>query len=221
MTKDTKKMIYLQEKPFIDAVTNDESEVEKRPASGVIERHLLESILPANRQAAAIVRSIYYDGIPDLHRAFCGTFEYLAAGINWQAAEPNARPLVQLYHDCLIHSAPPTGTELGWEYMAQQLDSIATKLETAANQNPDHRQDQREDGAFIREIIGQIAAGQAANVRFISVTRVLLSHWELLGNFTRTFRFLAEVSKTIKGITDTAQTRVEFIRIIKEVSREW
>ena len=217
---DTKKMVYLQERTLIDGIANDEAAIYKRPTSGIIELHLLNSMLPQNRNAAAFIRLLYSDSEMDIERTFNAVFGYLAAGINWEARETNARPLVMLYHEASINSAVPTGKEKEWPYIASQLDSIAEKLERAAATNKDHERDLRKDAEYVRDIISEIEK-HPEYIRFASITSLILSNWEWLNNFTRTYRLLSVLATMQNGIRNDAETRYNLVRILKEISMEW
>ena len=213
-------MVYLQERALIDSIASDEAAVTKRSVSGIIEQHLLNSMLPQNRNAAAFVRMSHTDGIMDIEYIFSAVFEYLAAGINWEAKETNARSLVMLYHELSVNSAILTGEEKEWKYVVNQLDSIAKKLEQAGKATPDCENELKINAEYVRDIISEIEKNPTY-IRFTSITGLILSNWEWLNNFTFTYRLLSFVSTMQKGIRNDAETRYNLIRILKEITAEW
>lgn len=215
--KETKKMIYLQDRDVIDGLANDEAHVMQQSASSIYEKHLVKSMLPQNKNALWCARSVYLDS---LEKAFEGVFSNLAAGIDWKAKESNARPLVDHFHNCILYCAGPTGEEKEWEYITSQLDSIADKLAAAAEDDPDISGELKKDSAYVREIIGEIEKSPTY-IRYSTITGVILSNWEWLGNYTRTFRLLSAIASIAKGVQSDAEKRFEFVQILKEVSQEW
>ena len=215
--KETKKMIYLQDRDVIDGLANDEAHVMQQSASSIYEKHLVNSMLPKNKNALWSARSVYLES---LEKAFEGVFSNLAAGIDWKAKESNARPLVEHFHNCILYCAGPTGEEKEWEYILSQLDSIADKLTGAAEDNPDIARELDKDAGFVREVMGEIEKSPTY-IRYSTITGIILSNWECLGNYTRTFRLLSAIASIAKWVQTDAEKRFEFVQILKEISQEW
>ena len=216
MKKDTKKMIYLQERDLIDRIAIDEAFIAKRPVSGILEQHILQSMLPKNNYASSFIRILYGDNNCDLPRAFSAVFSYLSAGIDWKAVESNAKPLVSLYFSLSLYSKSPTGKEVEWHHAISQLESIIEKIKSNDSQNDTTSR----DIDYLEEIFSTVV-NKTSYIRFTTLINILLENWECLSNYTRTYRFLTDIADMQKGIRNDEEARFNFVQILKEISVDW
>lgn len=208
---DTKKQIYLQERTLINGIAKDASKVSGRSASGIMEEHLLTSMLPHDSTAAGFVRGLYSGASAGLPDTFAAVFDFLAPTAGMDA---DARPLVGLYHTLSLGIAESPGTDPEWTFAVSLMTALAETLELAADGAPVHREELLREAAEMRYFINEI--GKSHPVRFAPVICLLLSSWTYLGNCRYTFRLLSAISRIQKGIRDDAETRYEFVKIMRE-----
>ncbi len=188
-----------------DGVLNDHAEVEKTSVSMVIENLIMWHLLPKNPKAMQETALLYYpaDVRKSISEVLSRIFDYYAAGTNWNAAYDNGFALIQFTSDLIANT--PNYYVTADAYLDSKLDSIAIKLESHA------------ESEMIKTLIGH----DLNRDDVINLITLIIDNWQVLGNWTITYRMLCVLMKQSKPRNDTARERVDLIKIIDKISQEW
>ena len=194
---------------ILEGNIKDRATLERSNDSAIIEKALFSALFPQESNAAYFASSIY-DGTP-LALAYANAFGYLAAGLGWDAAYPNGKPLVEAFAKVILKEWPTlTGAEQEIHHLYQQLTSIVEMIPT-----------DRSDKKLCATIIDELHSFPD-NVYLTEILGVILRNWDMLGNHTRTYRALTDVARlAAPRFQDTALHRVQFIDALKVVSQGW
>lgn len=80
-----KKLISFNNYRIIDALVKDEASIENRSESAIIEKHLLDSFLPQEKNARFWAEELLYDDHFGIGSTLEACFSFLSAGINWKS----------------------------------------------------------------------------------------------------------------------------------------
>lgn len=209
-----KKMIVFSsdgKRKLLEGIIKDQAADTGASESAIIEQALEQQFLPKNENAAFWVDRLYNGGT--LAEAYYNVFAFFAAGVWWDAKNPNGKPLVAEFHKVLAMDFPTlTGQE-------QELHHLLTQLDTICQLLPDG--DATSDKNFCASCIDQLQTNPEA-VYLIDLSSLILRNWELLGNHTRTYRALADLARlSAPRLRNTPRTRRQYIAALDEVSKDW
>lgn len=218
-----KKMIIFSNdrtRKIIEGMIADEATIEKRSASALIEKHLMDELLPQNQNAAMWIQ-LLYDGSWEIGDVLQACFAYLSAGIDWKAKHDNAFELVKFaQHWDLMANVNPDSEAQEMYHFLSQLDSVATKLMIIATESVDGEYEAKKEAEWARELY-KITFEEPDKIRFGDIYQLVLNNWEFLKNWSITYRLLADMSIMQKNWINTEETRYELTKILKCVSSEW
>lgn len=218
-----KKMIIFSNnyrKTIIENMISDEAIVENRSASALIEKHILNDLLPKNPGVAMWLQSLY-DGSWGIGEVLEACFADLSAGIYWEAKHDNALDIVKFAHywECIINSIPdPEAPEM--YHFLSQLDSVVSKLETIAKEAKIGQYEAQKEAKWAKELYND-AKNEPKYIRFSNIYQILLNNWEHFKNWSITYRLLADMVSMQKNWRNTAEIRYELTQILISVSSEW
>ena len=218
-----KKMIIFSNdriKTIVEKMVSDEATVEKRSASALIEKHILNDLLPEN-PCAAMWLQLLYDGSWGIGEVLEACFANLSAGIYWQAKHDNALNIVKFAHhwESMANNIPdPESHEM--HHFLSQLDSVVTKLEIIAEETQNGQYEAQKEAKWAKDLYN-IAKTEPEYMRFSNIYQLLLNNWEHLKNWTITYRLLADMVAMQKNWRNTEETRYELTQILTAVSAEW
>lgn len=215
-----KKMIIFSSQNIKDVIENytcDEAKLEKRSISSIIENHILNDILPTNRSARAFVESMYGEYQWSVEKCLEAIFSYLSAGIDGKAKHDNCMPIVEYARHIAVsknYRIEPKKKEI--HHFRSSFESVIEKLEYD-NKNVKWAKD------FYKECEDEYYANQATHI-----FNIILENWESLGNFTYSYRMLADImamqdaeAKKYHTPSCDEEDRLELAKILKEVSKDW
>ncbi len=218
-----KKLIVLTEKELIEKALDDIEEVTSLNSSTIIEDFIMKSIFPKNNAAKSWVTYMYkYNW--KTNQVLEAVFEYLSAGINWKARYTNAFPLINFSHQLSYYSQITLDdAEIEYEYIVSQLDSIKKLLEGICSELEDDDLKKSNLESEVNLISEWIDSNKKVSnvVRISTIYNLIVNNWDILNDYTRTYRLLSALESIKKDITDTANIRLELINILKNVSDEW
>lgn len=220
-----KMMIFSDErtKLIVEKIVADEAAIEKRSASAIIEKHILNDLLPKNQNAAAWIRFLY-DGSWEIGKVLETCFAYLSSGINCRAKYDNALAIVKFAHhlECMASSLPNAEAKEMHHFLSQ-FDSVVEILENTASESPEttERQFEAKREAKWAKDLYNIAKNKPEYMLFSNIYQLILNNWEHLRNSTFTYRLLADLAAMQTNWTNNAETRLELARLIKSISDEW
>ena len=221
-----KKMIVFSSdraKRIIENLIADEAQIENRSASALIEKHLMDDLLPENSNARFWLEPLYNGdwGIGDVLNAAFGTN---AAGTRgaWSSKWDNFLPLVQfaLRQECACNTVP-TGEEHELHHFRSQLDSICNKLEGLADdEDNENRYFYSNEAKYARDLLKE-ATEEPQFMRYCNFYQLVIDNWEVLKDWSITFRMLSDLASMEKGWHNTPESRYELTQILKEISKDW
>ncbi len=199
----------------------DEALMENRSESAIIEKHLLDSFLPVEKNARFWVETCLYGENGGIGRTLQAIFSSNAAGTNWESVHDNLLPIVQYAksQECLCNSVP-VGNEKELFHFCSQLAAVCLKLEKLADKNSDKGIEYNNEAKWARQLLKE-ANDEPQFMRYINFYQILLNNWEEFKNWSITYRLLADLAVMEKGWVDSPEARIELLKIIKEVSNEW
>ena len=104
-----------------------------------------------------------------------------------------------------------------------QLDSIKKLLEGICSELEDDDLKKSNLESEVNLISEWIDSNKKVSnvVRISTIYNLIVNNWDILNDYTRTYRLLSALESIKKDITDTANIRLELINILKNVSDEW
>lgn len=217
----SRKIITLKNFELVDGYVKDTAFVMESNDSAVIENMLLDKILPTSPAAAYYVRSIYTVG---LKKTYMTLMNLLSEGLDFKAAYDNAYDIVKFGMNVILQQPFVAGIDPDYKdyipYLKSCCDSILRKLEYET-QNRQLSFDQREMLADDK-ILLECDFRNEINFRPQHYFRVVLSRWDILGNYTFTYRMLfAVVALSNSILWDEPKHRLMARDVIAEVCKDW
>lgn len=208
-----KKMIIfssIEMRTTIENVVKCLALAERKSESAIIEQALTSALLSQNINAQYWIAELVSEG-GCLWQAYLRVFCFLAAGLDWNAAEANGLPLVSAFHSTLsMHWPTLTGDETEIHHLIQQIESLRSML-------PADDSDRNLADIMLhqlRDIPGEFYC--------IDLTGLILRHPDLYANHTRTYRALADIARlSAPTLYDTPITRAKYISTLRNVSASW
>ena len=205
----------------------DEADVYNRSLSALREEHILLDILPHDPNAKYWFQQLY-NGNATVGDVMNNVFSYLAAGIGWEASQiEGTRQLVEYAYNELQKMTGGIGQyEREATYFFRCLESLKNKLsyesesandvttkyhilETTKQLNSliDEMKDNPEEFFYAKDFTSYV---------YISI----LNFWDILGNYTYTFRMLSCIAR-IQKWDNTAAGRIELRRVLINATALW
>ena len=206
---------------LIDNLLKDKAEIEHRSKSSVAEQIILDSFLPQNDTARFIVSTYLFDDDNPIGNTLFAIFSYNAAGINWKSVNDNLIPLVQFAKKQLVYrSTPLIGDEPELYHCISQIETIADMLETLADKMPELKSNILHEAEYTRALLKDLRE-RPNHVKLFNFYQILLNNWEYFKDSTMTYRLLMDLAILEKGWCNYAETRMELLNIINDISKEW
>lgn len=206
---------------LIDNLLKDKAEMEHRSKSSVAEQIILDSFLPENTTARNIVSTYLYDDDNPIGNTLSAIFSYNAAGVNWKSVNDNLLPLVQFAKKQLIYgSMALNGDEPELYHCISQIETIIDMLKNLAEEKPELKNAVLHEIEYTNVLL-KCFRETPNNVKLISFYQILLNSWDYFKSSTITYRLLMDLTILEKGWRNYAETRMELLHIINDVSKEW
>ena len=218
-----KKMIIFSSennRKIIEDMILDESKIENRTASSLIENYLMDSLLPKNEDARFWICELYKESYT-IGNVFQACFDYLSGGINWEARHTNALPLVKYAFQINISRYNIKLSENERNYFLSLFDSVLNQLRHCA---------EKESGFFKEEILKAENYGRELFdlivrcpevMNYSNIYAFVIENWNLLNNYTKTYRLLSVLAQVDQYWVDNFNTRYHLVKILKSISDEW
>lgn len=225
-----KKMFVFSSEPIkklLEAIAADQAAVENRSVSATLEKHLIDSMLPNEKNARWFVECSLY-GPRDGNRignTLQQIFAFNAAGTRgaWSSRFGNLLPIVEFARaeSCLCNTIP-TGEERELHHFRSQLDSICQCLEGLAAEAEENSRKYyyHKEAKFARDLLKE-ATDEPQYMRYSNIYQLLIENWEDFKDWSIPFRLLSDMASMEKGWRDTEETRVRLLTLLKEVSAAW
>lgn len=218
-----KKMIVFsteRTRKIIENIIADEAFVERRSASALIEKHLLNDLLPKNSSASSWLQ-LLYDGSWGIGDVLQACFSDLSAGVYWESKYDNALDLVKFSHhwDIMANNKPDPEAPEMYHYLSL-FDSLVTKLDTIAKENVDGKFEAQTEADWARELY-RISKEEPQFMRLCNTYQLIINNWTVLKNWSITYRILADLVAMQPDWRNTEETRYELKKILTAMSDEW
>lgn len=219
--KEKKVLFNFIKANLIDRLLKDKAEVERRNKSSIAEQIILDSLLPANKDARDIVVNYLYSDDNPIGNTLSAIFSYNAAGTDWKSKNDNLLPLVQFAQRQLVFSSIPlNGDEPDIYHCVSQIDTIITILNKLAEEKKELASSILHDSEFASTLLKDLKE-RPEQVNLSNFYLILINNWEYLKDSTFTYRLLRDLTILEKGWRDYSDVRVELLQILKDISTEW
>ena len=212
-----------REKDFIEGVLNIHARAEKKTPSATLEDLVAKAVLPENEKASRICRKLYSSEMNNTS-ALASIFDMYAAGINNEAMYDNGLELVDFFHDMLISVEYPTDESHKGEckFFLSNFHEIVKKIEADLTSDYEDSLNVAESPVKYAKYELEEATNEPHFFKPINFTQLLRNYWDVLGNFTYTYRALAALCRLLEDqISDYAEDRINLVKVIGEVSQKW
>ena len=217
-----KKLMTFADYRTIDGFFKDMSEDSHLSEAYLMEKYLLSSFMPKDKQAEYWVRDIYGES-GGIAQTLTNIFTYNSAGIMWRSVHDNLLPLVEFARSQSVKwGTIINGNESELPHCRSQFDSIILKLEEESEKERDlsikvtYEEDIKAAKIFLREL-----KEEPRFSRFVNLYTLVINHWDILKDWSITYRFLADVTAMEVRSNDTPEERLELVSLIREMSDEW
>ncbi len=219
--KTEKKLVSFLKSNLINQLVKEKSELENRSESSIIEQAILDSLMPANKNASDIIEHYLYSENGNIGSTLAAFFSYNAAGINWHSRYDNFLPLVQFakknqaYCNTIL-----TGKEDELYHSCSQIESIISIIEDTAKKKTEDKFKYQQELKFANHLLNELREEPQFS-RLINFYTLILDNWDILKDWSVTYRLLMDLSLLEKGWKNDSQTRTELVEIIKRISIDW
>lgn len=216
-----KKLISFVNLPLIERLVKDEAEIENRSESAIIEKHLIDSFLPTEKNARCWAMNFLYSEDGGIGQTLNAVFATNAAGVYLNSRYDNLLPIVQFAktQECFCNTTP-NGEERELYHFCSQLDSVCKRLELLSEERPDKKIEYLNEAEWGRELLKE-ATNEPQFMRYVNIYQLLLNNWEDLKGWSITYRLLSDLAVLEKGWRNSPEARNELLSILKSVSNEW
>ena len=218
--------ICFEKSELIKTLVGDIAIKENKSLSAIVERLILDSLMPKNRDARWIAEHYLYAGNGGIGRALSALFGNNAAGIDWKPVHDNFLPLVRFASEqensCRI---PLTGKEEELHHTYSQITSVIDRLKFFADKeadagNKDKEWHYRKEAAWGDTLLEELKT-EPRKSKLVHFYQLLLNNWDIFKDWSITYRMLCDLADLEKGWKNNPDTRTELLQIIKSVSDEW
>lgn len=216
-----KKLISLVNFDLIEGFTKDMAEITQTNASTVIENIILDRILSKYDTPNYYIKKIYKEGLKETYIAL---MQNLSAGIQGMASHDNAEALVKLGIN-IVNRPFSCGMDNDYLYLSEDhfpsnCRCVREKIEHETEKEKlgfDEKMAYEDDIMLLSQ-----TENKACDFVPYNYFRLVLARWDVLGNYTYTFRLLMDVvALSEERLWGSAEYRLQAIEIIKKVTEKW
>lgn len=217
--KTEKITISFEKSELIKKLVGDIAIKENRSLSAIIEKIILQNLLPKNSDAQWIAEQYLYADNGGIDKALSALFSNNSAGVNWEAVHDNMLPLVQYAQTQAMYCHTIlSGTERELFHLKDQIQLVIEKLEKLAQEkNSNYYKKEADWGRVLLEELTE----EPQYSRICNFYQLLLNSWDDFKNWTITYRLLHDLVEIEKGWRSDPAARIELLQLIKQVSDEW
>lgn len=219
----TEKVTVSFERPeLIKKLVGDIAVKENKSLSAIIEKIILQSLMPENLDAKWIAEQYLYSKDGGIGKALGAIFANNAAGVNWGAKHDNLLPIVQFASTQEVFcNTILTGEEKELHHAWSQVDSIIHRLERLSEEaDGDKKFYYKQEADLGKELLKEFKE-EIEYTRLFNFYQLLMNSWEDFKDWTITYRLLSDLAKLEKSWRNDPEARMELLQILKNVSSEW
>ena len=221
-----KTVVYSneREKAFMEGALSILSVANKKTPSAILEDLVEQALLPENETAKKICKQLYSSEINNV-KALGAVFDIYAAGLGgFEARYTNGFELVEFFHSNLVMATYPTDEQHKGDrkHFLANFKEIVAKIEHDKTSDDEDSLNTAESPVKYAKFELEEATNEPDFFKPINFTQLLKNHWDILGNYTYTYRALVAMCNLLQEqIGDYAEERIELVEIIRKVSKEW
>lgn len=219
----------LENKNIIENYLNLNYIVNNQTASGAIESFMLNSILPTNEDAKYWAKRLLLDS-SKIGKILSDIYSFLAAGIDWKSGAKTNTQLV-MYTLSQLKFNFNDNVEKESYYFFKCYDSIIQIFENHLDNLNNTPLEERNENHTLemyeieKRIHGLKETRNSKEFFYASdftyyIVSTLIKHWDLVSNYTMTFRFLSCLSR-IQYFSTSPGRVLELLEILKDISKNW
>lgn len=191
-------------KDLLRNVVKDKATLHEKSMEDIVAEILEEDLLPAHTSVKDIIlRNLYANR--GVGHTVSAVFQVTSGGMDWKAKHSNLHPLVQFCLENQAHSIRLTDNEAA--YLKSNLRLLLEHLPA-------------KKALELNDTIALLKEG-ASEFNAENLYQFLLEHWEILKCWSVTYRVLYALTSVPDTWTEDAVTRLQLLKILKEVSEEW
>lgn len=206
---------------YIDHIVEDIAKVNNISGSFVIEKILLDALLPSNEIIRSIVINEYAKDT-FIKQTLTSIFDYNSMGKGINAKHNNLLPLVDY---CMKNSqnAPlPKKRKPATQAYTHYFKAIVDVIELHAKEITDNDIDKKaykQHSEWSKALYSDISKGIYERCLYLSFA-LIRDCWSLLSDWSITYKFLSEIV-LLSTFNDNIAAKNELIDILKDISEEW
>lgn len=217
-----KTIIFSSEKAkhIVESIVADQAEIEKRSASSVMENHLQAAILPANKDGRFFVENYLYNSENGIGDTLHAIFSCCSSGTNWNSSHDNLLAIVQFAkREESFCNTTPSGEEVELHHCVSQMKSVVERFDYLIKNSPQN-QEYKKSKNWAQSLLDELQSDPKFS-RYANFYQILLDNWDDFKGWSITYRLLDDLAQMEKGWRNYAETKIELLNIIKQVTDEW
>lgn len=214
-----KKLITFKNIDLINGIVQDRATLSDTSYSAIIEDILLKEFLPESKASVYYIEMIYKYGLKE---TFIALMQNLSAGINFEASQTNSYALVKLAMNIVSRpfssSIDQTHKDLLLGHFPSNCEAVKQKIEHESSKKKlSFDEEQR-----LRDTLALLSLRDPQDFVPYNYFELVLANWEILGNYTFTFRMLYDVvALSDPALWDRPEHRLNAIDCIADVTSTW
>jgi hypothetical protein len=216
-----KLFVYSDEKSktFIDSMLNDISFENGSTTSFIIESILKQAFLPENNYAKNIIYNFLYNADTGVEATLEALFDLNAAGSNFNAKFENYKNFVEFAQKALIDFKIIDDYKKDIPYLLNSLNSIIDKIEKDIDKMDVDDIYSKNQLNWLKKLYEKME-NDPESLRAKEFVQIIIDFWEILNNWSYTFRFLCVLTRSCNFL-ETTENRIELYDLICNLSEEW
>lgn len=216
-----RKNVVFKNIELISGYYQDKATLTDSNFSATIEELLLQNILTGNPASDYYTELIYKQGLKE---TFIALMQNLSAGINFEASEQNAYPLIKFGMNVVSRPFSASIDEAYSHYYDEHFPSNCKQVARILEHHTSQKELTFDEKMLLEDNLNLLKNSTKDGVTFVPYNyfSLVLKNWEALGNNTFTFRMLFDVvALSDNELWDKPEHRLQAIECIKEVTSSW
>ncbi len=191
--------------------------------SKIIENSILNNYLPIYTRIRSIVENVLYQDGKGFGPALACIFGLNHGDEHSNAQITNMLPLVEFaYEEESMAESDITGNEDEIHNILRDLRALVSRLQHFAEKekSPDHKLHLFEAVKWGDFLIEELDT-EPEFTHLCNIYRLIIDNWKELGGWSVTYNLLSYLAELEKGWHDTASSRLQLLKLVKELSPAW
>lgn len=225
-TKRFQKPFYVSAeelKNYLDIRLDELAEEYNHSASFIIEKILVDALLPKNTFAKELVVKHLYssDGAESVKQTLSELFFHNSSGFGWASMYRNFKPVIDF---CLLNvdkQMTILDTHIEYQNFLNEFQAIVDYVERCSQQIPDifDRAECQSRSKWLRKFYNNTCE-KKNNVRSVELFQIIKDLFFMLDDQSITYCFLRDIVQ-MSTFNESVQARIELHNIINSISKDW